>query len=184
MRCLLRERRAVVFVANCAPVTEEAVRESGLGWTFLRPNSFMSNTFRWIAQARSGGCGSFAFRERAHCRDRSGRSGAGRPWPLSARATTRGRADRLSGAEALLPGEQVRIVAEVPGRELRLEAQSDEDARAEMSTRMPAEYVEAFSGSSSTVSSTNHRFCPRSRRSQGVCLGPSRNGHVQMPRLI
>jgi uncharacterized protein YbjT (DUF2867 family) len=56
-----------------------------------------------------------------------------------------GRAYRLSGAEALLPGEQVRIVAEVLGRELRLEAQSNEDARAEMSTRMPAEYVEAFS---------------------------------------
>jgi uncharacterized protein YbjT (DUF2867 family) len=144
MRCLLRERRAVVFVANCAPVTEEAVRESGLGWTFLRPNSFMSNTFRWIAQARSGDVVRLPFA--------SVRIAAIDPDDLAAVARGRSPLARPRGARvpperrgSAAPGEQVRIVAEVLGRELRLEAQSNEDARAEMSTRMPAEYVEAFS---------------------------------------
>ena len=33
---------------------EEAVKASGLEWTFLRPNSFMSNTLRWLDQLRAG----------------------------------------------------------------------------------------------------------------------------------
>ncbi len=37
-----------------------------------------------------------------------------------------------------------RVLAAVLGRELRFEAQSDDDARVEMSSAMPAEYVDAF----------------------------------------
>jgi hypothetical protein len=55
-----------------------------------------------------------------------------------------GRAYRLSGPESLLPADQVRIVADVLGREIRFEAQSDGEARAEMSGTMPLEYVDAF----------------------------------------
>jgi uncharacterized protein YbjT (DUF2867 family) len=148
--------RAVLLSSSAAPsgetsnavaryhiLSEEAVRESGLGWTFLRPNSFMSNTFRWIAQTRSGDVVRLPFA--------SVRIAAIDPDDLAAVAAAalrssdhEGRAYRLSGPEALLPEEQVRIVAGVLGRELRFEAQSNEDARAEMSTRMPAEYVEAF----------------------------------------
>ena len=36
------------------------------------------------------------------------------------------------------------ILGEVLGRELRFEAQSDDEARAEMSETMPPEYVDAF----------------------------------------
>ena len=55
-----------------------------------------------------------------------------------------GRAYRLSGPESLLPADRVAVLAKVLGRELRFEAQSDADARAEMSAAMPAEYVDAF----------------------------------------
>jgi uncharacterized protein YbjT (DUF2867 family) len=55
-----------------------------------------------------------------------------------------GRAYRLSGPESLLPSDQVRILAEVLGRDLRFEGQSDDEARSELSERMPAEYVDAF----------------------------------------
>ncbi|MFF7366536.1 SDR family oxidoreductase [Streptomyces tricolor] len=34
--------------------SETAVRESGLAWTFLRPNAFMSNALRWLPQLRAG----------------------------------------------------------------------------------------------------------------------------------
>jgi hypothetical protein len=38
----------------------------------------------------------------------------------------------------------VALVADVLGRQLRFEAQSDDEARAEMSGTMPPEYVDAF----------------------------------------
>jgi uncharacterized protein YbjT (DUF2867 family) len=30
------------------------VRASGLGWTFLQPNTFMTNAFQWLPQLRQG----------------------------------------------------------------------------------------------------------------------------------
>jgi uncharacterized protein YbjT (DUF2867 family) len=67
---------------------------------------------------------------------------------VAAAALTTGRLDgrslRLSGPESLLAADRVAILGRVLGRELRLEPQSDEDARADMSAAMPAEYVDAF----------------------------------------
>jgi hypothetical protein len=55
-----------------------------------------------------------------------------------------GRMYRLSGPESLLPADQVRVLGSVLGRDLRLQAQSDEQAHREMSASMPAGYVRAF----------------------------------------
>ena len=67
---------------------------------------------------------------------------------MAARALTtnehEGRTYRLSGPEALRPGEQVAIMAKYSGRHMRFEAQSDDEARAEMEGQMPKEYVDAF----------------------------------------
>src|ERR687891_2627159 len=41
-------------VARYHILSERAVRDSGLRWTFLRPNSFMSDTYRWLPQLRAG----------------------------------------------------------------------------------------------------------------------------------
>ncbi|QKW33276.1 hypothetical protein HUT06_03890 [Actinomadura sp. NAK00032] len=49
-----------------------------------------------------------------------------------------------TGPESLLPSEQVAILGEVLERELRFEAQPDDEARTEMSEQMPIEYVDAF----------------------------------------
>jgi uncharacterized protein YbjT (DUF2867 family) len=54
------------------------------------------------------------------------------------------RSYRLSGPESLLPADRVATLGAVLGRELRFQGQSDEEARAEMSAAMPAEYVDAF----------------------------------------
>jgi uncharacterized protein YbjT (DUF2867 family) len=123
--------------------SEAAVRESGLAWTFLQPNSFMSNTLRWLPQLRGGNVIREAFAEvRVATID---------PYDVaavSAQALTSnghaGRSYRLSGPESLLPADRVRVLAEVLGRELRFEGLSDAEARAEMSGSMPAEYVDAF----------------------------------------
>ncbi|MCP9968169.1 hypothetical protein LUX57_25920 [Actinomadura madurae] len=55
-----------------------------------------------------------------------------------------GRTYYPTGPESLLPSDQVAILGETLGRDLRFEAQPDDEARAEMTGQMPAEYVDAF----------------------------------------
>jgi uncharacterized protein YbjT (DUF2867 family) len=55
-----------------------------------------------------------------------------------------GRIYALSGPEPLLPADRVRVLGEVLGRDLRFEAQPDDEAWAEMTARMPEAYVRAF----------------------------------------
>jgi uncharacterized protein YbjT (DUF2867 family) len=121
----------------------EPVRDSRLPWTFPRSFGFMSNALQWIGQLQAGDV------VRA-------------PWPdvpiavidphdiaaVAAVALTSaghaGRAYTLSGPEPLRPADRVAILGEVLGRPLAFEAQPDDEARAEMSKAMPAEYVAAF----------------------------------------
>lgn len=130
-------------VARYHILSEQAVRESGLAWTFLQPNSFMTNTFQWIPQLREGDVVRAPFADVAISTIDPGDVGA-----VAARGLVddelEGRALRLSGPEALLPAGRVRIHGAALGRELRFEVQSNEEARAEMSAAMPAEYVDAF----------------------------------------
>jgi hypothetical protein len=48
------------------------------------------------------------------------------------------------GAGPLLPADRVATLAQVLERDLGFEAQSDSEARDEMSQNMPADYVDAF----------------------------------------
>ena len=41
-------------VARYHIMSEQVVRDAGVAWTFLQPNSFMTNTFQWIPQLRTG----------------------------------------------------------------------------------------------------------------------------------
>jgi uncharacterized protein YbjT (DUF2867 family) len=130
-------------IARYHIVSEHAVRESGVPFTFIQPNAFMSNTFRWIPQLLVGDVIRAPFaRVRAAMIDPDD---VGDVAALALTSTGHeGRAYRLSGPESLLPADCVAVLAAVLGRELRLEAQTDADARAEMSAAMPPEYVEAF----------------------------------------
>lgn len=130
-------------VARYHILSERAVRESGLAWTFLQPNSFMSNTLRWKPQLDDGDVVRLPFA--------GVRIASIDPDDLGAVAAVAltsgdhdGRSYRLSGPESLLPADMVRILANVLGRELRFEPQPDAEARAEMRERLPAEYVDAF----------------------------------------
>ncbi|HLM32377.1 MAG TPA: NAD(P)H-binding protein [Solirubrobacterales bacterium] len=123
--------------------SERLVRESGLAWTFLQPNSFMSNVFRWLPQLTDGDVVRLPFADVAVAMIDPDDLGA-----VAAAALTRtghdGKAYRLSGPEPLRPAEQVAIVAAVLGRDVRFEPQRDDEAREEMGRAMPEEYVDAF----------------------------------------
>jgi uncharacterized protein YbjT (DUF2867 family) len=123
--------------------SESAVRESGVPWTILRPCAFMSNALRWAGQLRAGDVVRAPFAPVSDA--------VIDPLDIAAVATLAllsdghaGQIYRLSGPESLRAADRVAILAAVLGRHLRFEAQSNDDARAEMSATMPAEYVDAF----------------------------------------
>jgi uncharacterized protein YbjT (DUF2867 family) len=123
--------------------SEEAVRASGVSWTILRPYGFMSNALRWRDQLRAGDVVREPFANVCVA--------VVDPQDLGAVAASalrgdghEGRVYVVSGPQALLPADRVRVLGAALGRELRLEPQSDDDARAQMSAQMPIEYVDAF----------------------------------------
>jgi uncharacterized protein YbjT (DUF2867 family) len=124
--------------------SEDAVRESGVPWTILRSSGFMSNALRdWLPQLQAGDVVRAPFA--------GVRIAVIDPFDIAAVAAEafsarahRARIYRLTGPEPLLPSEQVPLLGTVLGRDLRFVAQSDAEARAEMSRAMPVEFVDAF----------------------------------------
>jgi uncharacterized protein YbjT (DUF2867 family) len=123
--------------------SEAAVRESGLQWTFLQPNSFMSNALRWLPQLREGDVVREAFPDVPIATIDPADIAAISMAALSSDDHA-GQSYRLSGPQSLLPAERVAILGKAIGRDLRFEGLSNEEARAQMSATMPAEYVDAF----------------------------------------
>jgi uncharacterized protein YbjT (DUF2867 family) len=123
--------------------SEHAVRESGVAFTVLRPFGFMSNALRWRDQLNAGDVVREPFANVAVAMID--------PYDLAAVAAAAllsdghdGRSYVLSGPRALLPAERVRILGAALGRDVRLEALSDDEAREQMTAQMPVEYVDAF----------------------------------------
>jgi uncharacterized protein YbjT (DUF2867 family) len=123
--------------------SESAVRSSSVPWTILQPSGFMSNAFRWLPQLRAGDVVRAPFADAAIA--------AIDPHDIAAVAavvlTGEGHTFRsyvLSGPAPLLPADQVRVLAAVLGRDLRFEPQSEEEARVELSTWLPPNFVEGF----------------------------------------
>jgi uncharacterized protein YbjT (DUF2867 family) len=123
--------------------SETAVRESGLPWTFLRPAAFMSNTLRWAPELRTGDVvrEPFANIRVANIDPHDIAVVAVRALLTPAHE---GKTYYLSGPESLLPADRLAILGAVLGRNLTLRALSPDEARAELTAAMPAEYVDAF----------------------------------------
>jgi len=124
--------------------SEQAIRDSGLGWTFLQPNSFMTNTLDWVPQLKEGDEVRAAFPDVAVSTIDPADVAA-----VSAAAVTHpdahtGKSYRLSGPEALRPADRARVLGELLGRDIRFVGLSNEEARAEMTAKMPEPYVDAF----------------------------------------
>ncbi|GAA0930687.1 SDR family oxidoreductase [Nonomuraea longicatena] len=120
---------------------EQAIKDSGVEWTMLRPHGFATNIRRWLPQLQAGDVVRGAYGEAAmtllHERDIAA---------VAARALTRdglsGRDLVLTGPEPLTQVEQVRTIGEVVGRPLRWEEIPVETARQEMLAWQPAELVD------------------------------------------
>jgi uncharacterized protein YbjT (DUF2867 family) len=123
--------------------SEEAVYGSGLAWTVLRPVAFMSNALRWLPKLRAGDVMRLPFA--------SVRTAAVHPGDIAAVAAEcllneghEGQVYFPTGPESLTPADQVHTLGRVLGRDLRFEAQPNDEARAEMLEHTPVEYVDAF----------------------------------------
>lgn len=130
-------------VSRMMALSERAARDSGLAWTFLRPRAFMSNTLRWLPQFRAGDTIRVRFPTvPAACID---------PKDIAAVAVSalissahEGRSYELTGPVPLLPADQIGVLADVLGRDLRCIGLSDEQSRAELEATTTPEYVDAF----------------------------------------
>lgn len=129
-------------VAAYHHATEAAVRATGLEWTFLRPNSFMSNTLRWLDQLRAGDEIRVQFPDvpvsTIHPQDIG---------DVAVRAL-QGEHDRavlrLTGPVALTPVEQVTLLGEGIGRPLTAYPMSREETHAALHASMPEPYARAI----------------------------------------
>ncbi|MEV0386759.1 NAD(P)H-binding protein [Nonomuraea sp. NPDC050643] len=128
-------------IAQLHADVEQAIKHSGVEWTFLRPHGFATNTRRWLSQIRSGDVVRGAYGDAAmtllHERDIAA---------VAVRALTRdghgGRDYVLTGPELLTQAEQARIIGDAIGRPLRWEEISSAAARQEMLAWQPAEVVD------------------------------------------
>jgi uncharacterized protein YbjT (DUF2867 family) len=124
-------------------LSERAVRESGLPWTILRPNAFMSNALRWLPQLQASDVVRLPFPTIPIATID--------PYDIACVATVAllnpvhfGRTHRLTGPESLLPARQLSLLADAIGRDLRPYNMSDDEAREDLRRTMPDRYVDAF----------------------------------------
>ncbi len=122
--------------------SESAVRSSGVPWTILRPSGFMSNALRWLPQIQAGDPIRAPFAEVPIA--------VIDPQDIAAVAAAvigaqkqHGLSHELSGPEALVPAEQVRVLGAALGRELRFEGQGESEAKEELGKVFPPRFVEA-----------------------------------------
>jgi uncharacterized protein YbjT (DUF2867 family) len=122
--------------------SEQAVRDSGVAATFLRPSAFMTNALPWIGPVRAGEPVRLQFPQVAAAvidpRDIA---------EVAAVALVRGDLEgplRLTGSEALLPAERLRILGEVLDLPVTGVPLSDAETIAELRATMPERYVQAF----------------------------------------
>ena len=125
--------------------SEDAVRESGVAWTILRPHTFDSNALQWAPQLKAGDVVRGPFGDvPVTAIDPLDIAAVGAEALLSPSTDHQGQVYRLTGPQPLRPADRVRLLGTALGRDLRFEGQTDEEARAEMNAQMPREYVEAF----------------------------------------
>jgi uncharacterized protein YbjT (DUF2867 family) len=124
-------------------VSEEAVRDSGVPWTILRPSGFHANALQWVPQLTTGDIVREPFADVPIA--------AIDPLDIAAVAALaltgpghEGATYRLTGPEPILPADRILVLADLLGRELRLEPLTNAEARAQMGSNMPPEYVDAF----------------------------------------
>ncbi|MFC4112684.1 NAD(P)H-binding protein [Nonomuraea zeae] len=137
---IAKRTRRVVYLSASVPDGEEPsrhygdierlIRRSGLGWTFLRPGGFAANTLGWAEQVRRGVVRwpyGQAARSLIHEKDI-----AAVAVHVLTSAGHNGAAYAITGPEQLTQAEQVRLIGEATGREVRWEEQPLDEAREQL----------------------------------------------------
>ena len=125
--------------------SEQAAAESKLPYTVVRPSAFMTNALRWADQVRNGDTVALPFPNvAAACLDPAD-LGAVIAAVFADPERYAGEILLPTGPEALLPRDQVAIVAGVLDRPLRFVGLTDEQARESMvADGTPQPYIDAF----------------------------------------
>ncbi|MCH5671127.1 NAD(P)H-binding protein [Streptomyces gilvus] len=120
---------------------EDAVRQSGLEWTVLRPGSFHSNTLQWAEAVRGRRTVTAPFGDVALPTVDPGDIASVAAVALRD-ATHAGRVYELTGPAAISPREQAAAIGDALGEPVRFVEQSRAEARAAMVRFMPEPVVE------------------------------------------
>jgi uncharacterized protein YbjT (DUF2867 family) len=123
--------------------SEAAVRSSGVPWTILQPSGFMSNALRWLPQIRAGDVVRAPFADVPIAVVDPSDIAAVAAVVLTSKGHT-SHSYMLTGPEPLRPADQIRVLAAVLGRDLRLEGLSDTETKGELGKSFPTNFVEGF----------------------------------------
>jgi uncharacterized protein YbjT (DUF2867 family) len=128
-------------------MVEEAVRASGLQWTFLRCADFAANSLAWAPQIRSAGVVRGAYGKAAtspiHERDIAAVAAKALVEPAHT-----GQLYLLTGPESITQYDKVRIISDVIGKQVRFEELPPEQIRQGMLTAgLPEDVPDRLLGS-------------------------------------
>ncbi|MEU9048645.1 MULTISPECIES: NAD(P)H-binding protein [unclassified Kitasatospora] len=127
-------------LASHSLLVERALTASGLPCTFLRPDAFASNALGWSHFIGHGLPIQLAYPE-AHIAPIHPEDIADIAVAALTDTARRGRALTLTGGESLTFREQIAVLAEVLGRDIRVDTITHEQAEQQMSRFMPAPVV-------------------------------------------
>ncbi|MEV0702072.1 NAD(P)H-binding protein [Saccharopolyspora sp. NPDC050389] len=135
-RVVLLSSKAVEFAESNAigdrhRAIEEAVEAGGFEWTFLRPGAFATNSLAWAESIRAEGVVREPFVDARQIPIHEDDIAAVAATALLEDGHA-GAAYALSGPEAITVGEQVQAISAAIGREIELEEQTPEQARAHL----------------------------------------------------
>ncbi|MGW4627188.1 NmrA family NAD(P)-binding protein [Streptomyces rubiginosohelvolus] len=131
------------FITRRQRQNEDAIRESGVPWTFVRPRTFMSNTLSWAPGIRSAGVVRALYGDApVACVDP--RDVAAVAVAVLTGAGHEGRAYAVSGPEAITAREQTAQLSRALGRPLRFEELGPDAALTALLAKYPRPVAEAF----------------------------------------
>lgn len=122
---------------------ERQIRDSGLEWTFLRPNAFSTNAFQWAPQIRAGNTvrGVFADSLTAPIHEDDIAAVAQRALVDGGHE---GAVHRLTGPEAITSAAQVAAIGRAIGRDLHFVELPPDEAGPELFPRVPPQMLQAL----------------------------------------
>ncbi|MFJ9112340.1 NAD(P)H-binding protein [Streptomyces sp. NPDC102283] len=131
------------FITRLQRGNEQAIRDSGVPWTFVRPRTFMSNTLSWVPGIRSAGVVRALYGDApVACVDP--RDVASVAVAVLTGTGHEGKAYAVSGPEAITAREQTAQLSRVLGRSLRFEELDVGAARTALLAKYPPPVAEAF----------------------------------------